>query len=294
MKKIFKTIVALSAASAMMLSTTAMAAPVTVTKYAAGLTTVTSKIDNLTPESMVTYLAVKGEDAAVNDDGSNIVYIGQKTVDSTKTATFSYDVKGDIGKGTYATIKYGSNVDDVSGSKNYITVGEVTVTINGDPGSAVVTGSKLVGNGSTTSLVIEAASGYEIIDIDVNGTNYNDGQKTIEADADDTIVITTAETGVAAVYQLVGAKVDNTPVDGVYTNSAVVRVVGTLDELYFTFSDGSGIYKMDDETEKFSVGGISSSGYYGVEIEDIKDISSYTATAYATAGGSPVEIATIQ
>ena len=81
MKKFIKTIVSLTAASAMLLSTTAFAATTqTVTKYSANGTEVTSTVSGLTAGSMVTYLAHK--ENAVSANGDNIVYIAQETVDA--------------------------------------------------------------------------------------------------------------------------------------------------------------------------------------------------------------------
>ena len=293
MKKFIKTIVSLTAASAMLLSTTAFAATTkTVTKYSTTTgTTVKSTVSGLTEGSMVTYLAVKGENQPVSGNGDNIVYIGQKTVDNTNTATFSYTLSGQPTVGTtYATVKYGSSVDTIEDT-NKVEVGKATVTW--DQVAGTVTGDVLVGSGDEVEISLTAASGSEIVKITKNGQPV-EIQKTIKAVAGDQIVVTAIPTeGETAVYQLVGAKVKldenytyekvtEKGTERVYTNSGIVRVIGSVKQLYFTFNDGN--YDMGGEVKDghFIVDGVSGNGYYGVEIEDDDvDVSDYSVKAYA-------------
>jgi hypothetical protein len=293
MKKFIKTIVSLTAASAMLLSTTAFAAVTTqtVTKYSSDAgTTVTSTVSGLTEGSMVTYLAHK--DAAVSETGDNIVYIGQETVDSTKSAKFEYTVKDINTAGTYATVKYGSNVDAITDT-NTIEVGNVTVVWNGAVGT--VAGDTLVGNGDTTTLTITAAANSEIVAIDVAGTQVDPANATVTAKAGQTVTITAAATNAdAAVYQFVGAKVESEPVEGVYTNSGIVRVIGSVDKLYFTFNGGA--YTMGGEVAdgQFVVDDVNGTGYYGVEIEDTEDVSGFSVEAHAVVGSTEIDVVEIQ
>ena len=299
MKKFIKTIVSLTAVSAMLLSTTAFAAKTqTVTKYSADSTTVTSTVSGLTPGSMVTYLAHTG--SSVSETGDNIVYIGQETVGSGKSAEFEYTVDGDLPVGTYATIKYGSNVDEIEDT-NTVEVGSVTVVWSGVEGT--VTGDTKVGNGDVTTLNIAAAANSEIVAINVAGTYVDpENASAVTAKAGDTVTVTTAATNAApAVYQLVGAKValdENYTYekDGqkVYTNSGIVRVIGSVNELYFTFNDGS--YTMGGEVAdgKFIVDGVSGNGYYGVEIEDTVDVSGFSVEAHAVVGSEEITVVEIQ
>ena len=301
MKKFIKTIVSLTAVSAMLLSTTAFAATTqTVTKYSADGTTVTSTVsgDELAQGTMVTYLAHK--DDAVNDDGSNIVYIGQETVGSSKSATFEYTITEDIPVGTYATVKFGSNGVAITDT-NTVEVGSVTVVWSGVEGT--VTGDTKVGNGDVTTLNIAAAANSEIVAINVAGTYVDpENASAVTAKAGDTVTVTTAATNAApAVYQLVGAKValdENYTYekDGqkVYTNSGIVRVIGSVNELYFTFNDGS--YTMGGEVAdgKFIVDGVSGNGYYGVEIEDTVDVSGFSVEAHAVVGSEEITVVEIQ
>lgn len=299
MKKFIKTIVSLTAASAMLLSTTAFAATTqTVTKYSTTGTTVKSTVSGLTAGSMVTYLAHTGEE--VSETGDNIVYIGQQTLDSTATsADFEYTISGDIATtgGTYATVKYGSNVDSITDT-NTVEVGKATVTW--DQVAGTVTGDVLVGSGDEVEISLTAASGSEIVKITKNGQPV-EIQNTIKAVAGDQIVVTAIPTeGETAVYQLVGAKVEldenyTYEKDGqkVYTNSGIVRVIGSVDKLYFVFKDGDTTYSMDGVSE-FAVNNINESGYYGVEIEDIVDVSSYSVEAHAVVGSTEIDVTKIQ
>jgi hypothetical protein len=277
MKKFIKTIVSLTAVSAMLLSTTAFAASTqTVTKYSADGTTVTSTVNGLTEGSMVTYLAHKGD--AVNADGSNIVYIGQETVDSDKSATFTYNVTDVTGAGVYATVKYGSNVDAIADT-NSIEIGKVTVTW--DQVAGEVTGDVLVGSGDEVQINLTAATGSEIVKITKNGQAV-EIQNTIKAKAGDQIVVTAIPTeGNPAVYQLKGATIDSDYDDKYYTNVGIVRVIGDVGEVYFQFENRGGeIYSLEGQT-KFSISDIiEAGGYYGVEVVDVNDISAYEAVAY--------------
>ena len=301
MKKFIKTIVSLTAVSAMLLSTTAFAAtPKTVTKYSTTGTTVTSTVSDLSVGSMVTYLAVKGEDQAVSENGDNIVYIGQETVDNTNTATFSYALSEQPTVGTtYATVKYGSNVDAIEGT-NSIVIGEVTVVWSGVEGT--VTGDTKVGNGDVTTLNIAAAANSEIVAINVAGTYVDPANASaVTAKAGDTVTITAAATDAeASVYHLKSAAVETDDVDGVYTNSAIVRVVGKVKKVWFEFEDAQGnTYVMDEGTEdatsNFEVSDLNANGgYYGVVIEDITDISNLSATAFAETDTSAVNVQVIE
>lgn len=291
MKKFIKTIVSLTAASAMLLSTTAFAATTqTVTKYSTTGTTVTSTVSGLSEGSMVTYLAHTGN--SVSETGDNIVYIGQETVGSEKSAKFEYTVDEDLPVGKYATIKYGSNVDEIEGT-NSIEIGEVTV--NYDAAACEVSYNEKVGSGDTTTLTINAKDGYEVVAIKKGEEQIDPETASIDVVAGTTVTITTAATNAApAVYQLVGAKVETTPVTGVFTNSGIVRVIGSVDELYFTFNGGS--YTMDDEVAdgKFVVDGVSGNGYYGVEIEDTVDVSGFSVEAHAVVDSEEITVVEIQ
>ena len=279
MKKLIKTIVSLTAASAMLLSTTAFAATTkTVTSYSASGTTVTSTVSGLTENSMVTYLAVKGENEAVSANGDNIVYIGQETVGSSKSATFTYKLNEQPAVGaTYATIKYGSNVDAIS-STNTVSVAEVAVTY--DEALVSVSGN-IVGEGQEANITIAAIGSNEIVKITKNGEEV-EIQNTIKANVGDEIVVKAIPTeGNAAVYQLKGATLETA--SGEYTNSGIVRVIGNVGEVYFQFKNGDELYSMEGET-KFSISDIvTGGGYYGVEVVDTYDISAYDAVAYADA-----------
>ena len=298
MKKFIKTIVSLTAASAMLLSTTAFAATTqTVTKYSADGTTVTSTVSGLSEGSMVTYLAHK--DAAVSETGDNIVYIGQETVGSENSAEFEYTVDEDLPVGTYATIKYGSNVDAIEGT-NSIVIGEVTVVWSGVEGT--VTGDTKVGNGDVTTLNIAAAANSEIVAINVAGTYVDPANASaVTAKAGDTVTITAAATDAEpSVYHLKRAAVETDDVNGVYTNSAIVRVVGEVNKVWFEFKDAQGItYEMDKgtaaATSKFEVSDLNvNGGYYGVVIEDITDISDLSATAFAQTDTTEVDVQVIE
>ena len=295
MKKFIKTIVSLTAASAMLLSTTAFAATTkTVTKYSTTTgTTVTSTVSGLTEGSMVTYLAVKGKDQPVSEDGDNIVYIGQKTVDNTNTATFSYTLSGQPTVGTtYATVKYGSSVDSITDT-NTIEVGSVKIT--GDH-YKIVSGDKNVGLGDTSDLKFEAEAGYEIVDLRVAGGAPVDPEAAmVTVKAGDEVVIVTAATNTAAVYQLSGAvlepqtgyKYETKDGKKIYTNAGIVRVIGKVKSVKFVFEDANGEkYEMNkgtaDAKSEFEVTGLSENGgYYGVEIEDTTNISNLSVTATA-------------
>ena len=302
MKKFIKTIVSLTAASAMLLSTTAFAATTqTVTKYKDDGLEVTSKISGLKENSMVTYLAVKGKDQAVSENGDNIVYIGQKNVPNTGSVDFGYKISDTkVGAGVYATVKCGSSVDTIENT-NTIEVGGVTVTWdkNGVPGTAVT--DMLVGEGDEVSLTLVPADGSEIVKIVKNNKEELDPfNKTVKATAGDNFVVSAVPTtgDTAAVYQLVGAKVDldenytyeketEKGIEKVYTNSGIVRVIGEVKSVKFVFEDANGeTYEMNkgtaDAKSEFEVTGLSENGgYYGVEIEDTTDISNLSVTATA-------------
>lgn len=289
MKKFIKTIVSLTAASAMLLSTTAFAATTTktVTKYSTTGTTVTSTVSDLTENSMVTYLAVKGDNQAVSENGDNIVYIGQETVGSSKSAKFEYKINGDIGVGTYATIKYGSNVDAISGT-NTVNVGKAVVTWDQVVGT--VTGEVLVGGDDEVEITLEAAANSEIVKITKNGVAI-EIQNTIKAAAGDQIVVTAIPTtGSAAVYQLKGATIADTAVnEGIWTKSGIVRVIGAVDQVYFEFKNDGVPYEMDGVSQ-FDISDLleAGEGYYGVEIEALEDISSYEAVVTAKSGEATI------
>lgn len=297
MKKFIKTIVSLTAASAMLLSTTAFAATTqTVTKYSTTGTTVTSTVSGLSEGSMVTYLAHTGN--SVSETGDNIVYIGQETVGSEKSAKFEYTVDEDLPVGKYATIKYGSNVDEIEGT-NSIEIGEVTV--NYDAAACEVSYNEKVGSGDTTTLTINAKDGYEVVAIKKGEEQIDPETASIDVVAGTTVTITTAATtGDPAVYHLKGAAVETVSVDGVSTNSAIVRVVGKVKKVWFEFTDAQGnTYEMDkdtaDATSKFEVSDLDEKGgYYGVVIEDTTDISNLSATAFAEADTAAVNVQVIE
>ena len=293
MKKLLKTLVCLTAAATLLLSTTAFAATTnTVTKYTDEGATVTSTVGGLTEGSMVTYLAVKGDDQAVSANGDNIVYIGQETVGSTKSATFSYKLNEVPAEGTYATVKYGSNVDAIADT-NKVTFGSVEVIWNGVAGT--VTGNTIVGSGDATTLTIAAAANSEIININVSGENVDPSNATITAEAGDVVTITTAATDAeASAYQLVGAKVESATEQGIFKNSGIVRVVGNVDKVYFTFDGGA--YTMDGEVAdgQFVVNDVNGSGYYGVEIEDVVDVTALSVEAHVVSGEGELQVIEIQ
>jgi hypothetical protein len=237
---------------------------------------------------MVTYLAHTGE--KVSETGDNIVYIGQKTLDSTATsADFEYTISGNIGTGTYATVKYGSSADTIEATGETVAVGSVTIT---GSNYEIVSGDTNVGLGDTSDLKFKAEDGYEIIDLRVVGQKSVDPEAAmVTVKAGDEVVIVTAATNAPAVYQLVGAKVEldenftyekvtEKGTEKVYTNSGIVRVIGSVDKVYFVFKDGDTTYTMDGVSE-FAVNDINKSGYYGVEIEDKVDVSNYSVEAHA-------------
>jgi hypothetical protein len=273
----------------MLLSTTAFAATTTktVTKYSTTGTTVTSTVSGLTENSMVTYLAVKGDNQAVSENGDNIVYIGQETVGSSKSAKFEYKINDNIGVGTYATIKYGSNVDAISGT-NTVNVGKAVVTWDQVVGT--VTGEVLVGGDDEVEITLEAAANSEIVKITKNGVAI-EIQNTIKAAAGDQIVVTAIPTtGSAAVYQLKGATIADTAVyEGIWTKSGIVRVIGAVDQVYFEFKNDGVPYEMDGVSQ-FDISDLleAGEGYYGVEIEALEDISSYEAVVTAKSGEATI------
>ena len=319
MKKLFKTIVALSATSAMLLSTTALAATTsTVTKYTSTGATVTSTVNGLTGGSMITYLAVAGTDAtAVGENGENIKYISQQTLGETQTSTtFSYSLTNvDEVAGTYATVKYGSNKDTFEPATNAIGGGNVTVTWTGatagtvDNNAADANGvyTVAVGIGDTDTLNLAAAAATEIVKVTVNGKAVDATSGTITVVPNDAVVVTVIPTdSTAMVYQLMDAEVAqdtdyNYAENGnekVNRNSGVVRVVGTVKKVYFTFNHATnGSYQMDGTKEQFEVSltDETTGGYYGVEIEDKNvDVSQYDPTAWYIVDTDAVEAEKIQ
>jgi hypothetical protein len=289
----------------MLLSTTAFAATTqTVTKYTADGLEVTSTISGLKENSMVTYLAVKGEDQAVSENGDNIVYIGQKNVPNTGIVDFGYKISDTtVGAGVYATVKCGSSVDTIEDT-NTIEVGSVTVTWD-EKGVLGTPVTKPVGKGEEVDLTLVPADGSEIVKIVKNNKEELDPfNKTVKATAGDKFVVTAIPTtgDTAAVYQLAGAKVEldknftyekvtEKGTEKVYTNSGIVRVIGNgVKTVSFTFvNDDEETYVMnegtDEERSVFVVSDLSvNGGYYGVEIEDTKDISGFKAVASAADG----------
>ncbi len=312
MKKIMKTILSLTAASAMLLSTTVFAQSVsTVTTYNGnGKASIKSTVSGVATNQMITYIATKdngngGYDVAA--DGSNIVYIGQKTATGS-TVVFEYDLTNVTGA-TYAQVKSGSSTGAVATGAEKIGYGNITVNKLNAYGEAIdadcVDVSKTeIGNGETANVTLTAKNGYEIIKIKVNGNDVA-LQNTISVKAGAVVDIYAIPTANAGVYMLDGAKLDvNTGYDANATEtlSALVKVTGnTVEYCYFQFKDDNSDVLEIDGNNKFYVNGSETSelpaGYYGVEIVGGKgEISNYNnvSAMYKEVDGSETAVVTVK
>lgn len=175
---LLKSVAAAATASALLFSTvTSFAATATtVTKYNATSkkVDVTSSISGVAENTMVTYLASK---AGTVKDAEDIVYIGQKTIDSTEKAEFSYTIDaGEVGK-VLAQVKYGSNVDATATALNNgdtsttVQYGKLTTSGYG----CDITAPEYIGNGEeNVEVTVTPKPGYELKLVSVNGSELTD------------------------------------------------------------------------------------------------------------------------
>lgn len=172
---LLKSVAAAATASALLFSTVtsfAAATATTVTKYNATSkkVDVTSSISGVAENTMVTYLASK---AGTVKDAEDIVYIGQKTIDSTEKAEFSYTIDaGEVGK-VLAKVKYGSNVDATAAALNdgdtstTVQYGKLTTSGYG----CDITAPEYIGNGEeNVEVTVTPKPGYELKLVSVNGS----------------------------------------------------------------------------------------------------------------------------
>ena len=298
MKKLFKSLVSLTAAGTMLLSTTTFAAVSTVTTYTPTSAHVVSTVSGFDSGDMVTYLAVKGTDATnVGTNGENIVYIGQDTADASGNAVFSYDLT-DVPAtvGTYATIKTGSNNADATNGSDVVAVDEIVVNyvyVEHGSNKIIETESVYAGAGQTVNVSLAKLStdlaGYEAMYVTVGSDEY-EYQGAITATAGSTVNVYLKDTNNPVVYQLDGVVFDD---NMAWTDEATgttysektgfVRVVGAVDKCWFTFSNGTADYSIGDEI-KFPVSNLNANagGYYAVQIVDDASLDDYVPTAHAT------------
>lgn len=308
MKKLFKSLVSLTAAGTMLLSTTAFAAEnlSTVTRYDANTdtATVTSTVKSTKAGEMITYLATKdnGNDYDVNATGSNIVYIGQQTATTKgQELKFEYNLT-DVNSATYAQVRSGSSDTEALTDSVYVGVGNVTVEYIGYNSGVEPT---IVGNGDEVNVTLPVPVDYEKVRVTVNGADVDPTQNAIKAKAGDKIVVTVVPTtGNAAVYVLGGATVET---DSDYSGdkysviSGVVKIVGDVETCAMSFYNNServadSLLKID-ETAKFAIFDISGSGYYGVEVvgsaNDNLGSYKYVNAVYTVSGADTEQNATI-
>ncbi len=113
-KKLLKTVATIASASMVMLSTANCFAAIGTTTTAAydfstGKVKVTTVTDDVTKDTMVTYLVSKTDTVAA---GSDIIYIDQKTAGATGTVEFAYTADIDDVEGITSYLKMGSNGAD--------------------------------------------------------------------------------------------------------------------------------------------------------------------------------------
>ncbi|MBQ7902079.1 MAG: hypothetical protein IJ365_08990 [Clostridia bacterium] len=285
MKKLFKSLVSLTAAGTMLLSTTAFAAASlsTVTTYdtSTKTATVTSKVKSTVANEMITYLATTDSttagDYSVDSTGSNIVYIGQQTATNAgEEVEFKYTLTDKVNSATYASVRSGSSAGTtLPSAAQYVGIYDVTVNVVGPDGTAVtdavtVTGANNVGVGSNATINLWANDGYEIVKVLVGDTE-KDFASALSVSQGSTVTVTVLPTTETAVYVLSGATIDTDSDysgDGYSSTAGVVKVVGSIskcDLIFYTGKDSTEPLKVD-ETDRFSVSNLSGTGYYGVEV----------------------------
>ncbi len=185
---LLKSVAAAATASALLFSTvTSFAATATtVTTYKDGNTVgVTSQITGATPSKMITYLA---STATSVSNASQIKYIGQQTVPSSGSVTFSYEISGtDFAENTpIATIKYGSDDSSIATALNgdaakEIQYGPLSITKNncvitiGETNPEDLDGTTVnIGNGDEIIVNFQADENYQVKEVYLDGESKQD------------------------------------------------------------------------------------------------------------------------
>ena len=304
---LLKSVAAAATASALLFSTvTSFAATAkTVTTYNTdGTVGVTSTIGGATKGKMITYLASRGENGAVNTS-TDIKYIGQQTVPESGKVTFSYKISGDdvAAKKTIATVRYGS--DDATTATelkatdltNVVKYDNLTIKTYGCTATPNVA---TVGNGNFVEINVVEEQGYKLDEVWVNGVAESDitprTYRVEYADNMEFIAICSAKTDNVATASVVGVmpyKVDADKVTGIVCGKYLATDVTGITFGVRAYKNNNEEYKMDNMTDNFyaasaDVDGADSS-YYAVELKSDEYDTLKLVPAYKTAEGQLVQ-----
>lgn len=302
---LLKSVAAAATASALLFSTVtsfAAATATTVTTYKGdGKVGVTSTITGATEGKMITYLASSGTDGAVNSE-KDIKYIGQKTVPTGGSVSFSYDIDGATAGTTVATVRYGSDdattaTDLNKDASSTVVYGDLTVKAYG---CTVKPETATVGNGNPVNVTIEnIQTGYELKEVWINGVKSTQDLSSLTyqvkyADNMEFVAIcgaktdATAATNVVAVMNYVDA---DTKTVGVVCNKYATTADSDVKFGVVAVKSGSNEnYVMSGMDSNFYEAGATVEGteesYYAVELccDDYADLK--LIPAYKTSDGT--------
>lgn len=251
-RKFKAVLAAVSAIAVLATAMTGFAATVeTTTTYGiddAEKVSVTVNVTGAGDNAEVTYLAETTDGTGVNN--TKILYIDQKTADSSGNVTFDYKIaKGNLGATKATVVKMGTD-SGVALTPEIDGLGIKAATTSSGEGYTISYGA--YADDATVRVVINATTGYEIASVTYTGSNWTKGQLTLDIPkaAIDSLVVVAQPTEFAPVAGNV-MYVNNgaTAVDGKYYVGAIIKVSGDAEagvvygDSRYPANDGLGSYK---------------------------------------------------